>query len=557
MRDFATMRFQRFARPATSTSPVALLCSRVRSVSTATVSPPSSPEPDSPTVSTPTSSSSPGARDGVPPEPRMTTPIVSKYLFVVAGMVFAIVIVGGMTRLTESGLSITEWNVIKGTMLPIRQQDWEEEFEKYKLTPEWQINNQHITLEDFKRIYLWEWSHRILGRVIGLSFVLPIPYFLWKRQLSRTVLLPLFGIATLIGGQGALGWYMVKSGLDAESVQDLGGVPRVSQYRLAAHLGMAFCVYALCLRMGLGVARDWKLVHRAQGLAGWTGVEQTLQGLRNPVVARTRVAVTALSGLVFLTALSGAFVAGLDAGLIYNEWPLMGGSLHTSDRWRNLFENPTTAQFDQRMLAYTTFLSVVTLFAVARRPHVRAHLPPTTFRLIKATVFLTALSGALVAGLDAGLINNEWPLMGGSLHPPWYELNKDFYCRKADKSDRWRNLFENPTTAQFDHRMLAYTTFLSVVSLFAYARRPHVRAHLPPTTFRLIKASLHMSLLQVALGISTLLYLVPVPLAATHQAGSLVLLSLVLATGATIRRPGRVAQEVLKVRRIRNKASQL
>lgn len=184
-------------------------------------------------------------------------------------------------------------------------------------------------------------------------------------------------------------------------------------------------------------------------------------------------------------------------------------------------------------------------------------------------------AGAFVAGLDAGLIYNEWPLMGGKLHPPSYELNKDFYCRKADKSDRWRNLFENPTTVQFDHRMLvrlrslvvprlsadsssqAYTTFFSVVSLFLYARRPHIRSQLPPLTYRLIKGSLHMSVLQLTLGITTLLYLVPTHLAATHQAGSLVLLSFVLAAGASLRRPSKVAREALRIAQLRQKAAQI
>ncbi|GAA6038158.1 hypothetical protein JCM8097_005769 [Rhodosporidiobolus ruineniae] len=422
-------------------------------------------------ASTPTSSSSSSSSDTFPdpPEPVLTTPGVARYLFLIAGLVFAIVVVGGMTRLTESGLSITEWNVIKGVKLPLSRAEWEEEFEKYKLTPEWKINNQHMTVDDFKKIYMWEWSHRILGRIIGLTFLAPIPYFIAKRKLARGAAVALFGIATLIGGQGALGWYMVKSGLDEESVNDLGGVPRVSQYRLAAHLGMAFLVYAACLRMGWGVGRDWKLVKKAQGLSGWKTVEQTLAGLNNPVVGRARVVTTALSGLVFLTALSGAFVAGLDAGLIYN----------------------------------------------------------------------------------------EWPTMGGGFSPGMSELNKDYYCRKADKSDRWRNLTENPTTVQFDHRMLAYTTFISVVSLFFWARRPSVKPHLPPTTYRLIKGSMHMAVLQAALGITTLLYLVPTHLAATHQAGSLVLLSLVLAAGASLRRPGKVAQEVLRLQAMRQKAAQI
>lgn len=173
-------------------------------------------------------------------------------------------------------------------------------------------NNQHITLSDFKRIYLWEWSHRMLGRLIGLTFLLPLPYFVYRRQLSRTALLPLVGIATLIGGQGALGWYMVKSGLDQESVQDLGGVPRVSQYRLAAHLGMAFCVFALCLRMGLGVKRDWQIAQLGKSLSKLPGgVEHSLKTLNGPTAARLRIAVTALSGLVFLTAFSGELHSSL------------------------------------------------------------------------------------------------------------------------------------------------------------------------------------------------------------------------------------------------------
>ncbi|GAA5950643.1 hypothetical protein JCM3765_000562 [Sporobolomyces pararoseus] len=438
------------------------LRSRIRYLSTATITPGStSSHPPSTTESTEDGGSL----------PRLTTPLVSKYLFVVAGMVFCIVIVGGMTRLTESGLSITEWNVISGMKLPLTFSEWEIEFEKYRKTPEWKINNQHITLVDFKRIYLWEWSHRMLGRLIGLTFLLPLPYFVYRKQLSKTALLPLLGIGTLIGGQGALGWYMVKSGLDQESVQDLGGVPRVSQYRLAAHLGMAFTVFALCLRMGLGVKRDWQLVKLGKSLSNTRGgVEESLKLLNGTVAGRTRIAVTLLSGLVFLTAFSGAFVAGLDAGLIYNEWPTMGD------------------------------------------------------------------------GFSPGI----------------GELYKDFYSRKSDQSDKWwRNMFENPTTAQFDHRMLAYTTFLSIVTLFGVTRRPSIRSNLPPLTNRLIKASLHMSLLQVALGISTLLYLVPTHLAATHQAGSLVLLTLVLGVGASLRRPGKVAQEVMRLNKIKAKALKL
>lgn len=169
-------------------------------------------------------------------------------------------------------------------------------------------------------------------------------------------------------------------------------------------------------------------------------------------------------------------------------------------------------------------------------------------------------TGAFVAGLDAGLVYNEFPLMGGRLIPPTSELFDPHYAvNRGDPSLRasktssfalWRNFFENPTTVQFDHRVLATTTFISVVSLFMFVRRPHIKAALPPTTYRLIKGTMHMAFLQVALGISTLVYLVPIHLAATHQAGSLVLLTLALASGASLRRPGKVARELLKRGRV-------
>lgn len=225
-------------------------------------------------------------------------------------MVFTIVVVGGMTRLTESGLSITEWNLVTGVLPPLNAMEWESEFEKYRQTPEWRLSNAHITLQEFKRIYFWEWSHRVLGRVIGLTFLLPLPYFYLRRRLSPRSSLSLLGIGTLIGCQGALGWYMVKSGLDEKSVKDLGGVPRVSQYRLAAHLGMAFAVYSACVRLAWGVGRDWKIVKggndgRGAGLGGWKGVEETLKGLEGKTVGRVRLLVTGLTALIYLTALSG------------------------------------------------------------------------------------------------------------------------------------------------------------------------------------------------------------------------------------------------------------
>lgn len=168
-------------------------------------------------------------------------------------------------------------------------------------------------MSDFKTIYFWEWSHRILGRVIGLSFLAPIPYFLLRRRLSPRATLSLLGIGTLIGCQGAMGWYMVKSGLDEAKVMQLGGVPRVSQYRLAAHLGMAFLVYSGCVRLSLGVARDWKIVNGGAdkfgaGLGGLNSVKETLEKLATRTAGRTRIFVGAMTGLIFLTAISGSLL---------------------------------------------------------------------------------------------------------------------------------------------------------------------------------------------------------------------------------------------------------
>lgn len=232
---------------------------------------------------------------------------MSRYLVVIGGLVFAIVVVGGLTRLTESGLSITEWNLVSGTLPPLTEEAWEAEFAKYRATPEWRLLNQHIDLESFKYIYRWEWGHRFLGRMIGLAFLLPIPYFLLRKRLSRPAKGGLFAIATLIGGQGALGWYMVQSGLDQSQLDLRDGVPRVSQYRLAAHLGMAFAVYAACLRLAGGALRDWKVAKRGLPLGRVAGnLAQSLELLNGRVATRTRMMVTALTGMVFLTAISGA-----------------------------------------------------------------------------------------------------------------------------------------------------------------------------------------------------------------------------------------------------------
>lgn len=261
-------------------------------------------------VRTSSTSSTAGSSSSSSELPRLTTPGVSTHLFVISGLVFAIVVVGGLTRLTESGLSITEWNLVTGTLPPLSQEDWLSEYNKYMVTPEGQLMNKGMTLEEFKRIYSWEWGHRFLGRIIGIAFLAPIPYYLFKRKLSRRSAVMLFTIATLIGGQGALGWYMVKSGLTHEAIQARDGVPRVSQYRLAAHLGMAFLVYALALRHAVGVRRDWNLAKLGKAIGGkGSSAQQSLTLLNTPQANRVRVLVTGLTGLVFLTAISGIYDA--------------------------------------------------------------------------------------------------------------------------------------------------------------------------------------------------------------------------------------------------------
>ncbi|KAH9038037.1 electron transfer protein 1 [Lactarius deliciosus] len=389
--------------------------------------------------------------------PVLSPPAVGNWLLLSSALVIAVIVVGGVTRLTESGLSITEWRPITGVLPPLSRAEWESEFDKYKATPEFRLLNSRMALDDFKSIYYMEWGHRVLGRTVGLAFVLPLAYFAARGRLARTLRTPLLGMAALLGAQGALGWYMVRSGLE-EPVAGGGGadnaVPRVSQYRLAAHLGTALALYAGMFAAALSVTADWRFARdgtwgRLRDGRTWDGV------LRNPLVRRFKTHAAIVTGLVFLTALSGAFVAGLDAGLVYN----------------------------------------------------------------------------------------EFPLMGGRLAPPLDELLSPSYADATDGAKgTWRNLFENPTTVQFDHRVLAMTTYLATALLFASTRRAAVRAVLPPLAVRATAAAFAMANVQAALGISTLLYLVPVSLAATHQAGSVALLSAVLHVLLALRRPGAAAR---------------
>ena len=266
--------------------------------------------------------------------------VVRFWLLAVAALVVLMVTVGGATRLTGSGLSITEWKPIMGAIPPLSEGAWLDAFAKYKTIPQYAEINKGMSLDAFKAIFWWEWGHRFLGRIIGAAFALPLAWFWARGRLRPEMKPPLVGLLVLGGMQGFVGWFMVQSGL-SERVD-------VSQYRLALHLGMAFLVLG-----GL----VWKVLKLGDHEAG--GIR-----LRTITAGEARLA-GVLAVLVFVQVIAGAFVAGLKAGLTYNTWPLMDGRLipnglvAKSPWWTNLFENVTTVQFNHRMLAYVIALALL------------------------------------------------------------------------------------------------------------------------------------------------------------------------------------------------------
>ena len=258
------------------------------------------------------------------------------WLGVVVFVLFALVLVGGATRLTESGLSITQWKPIHGVIPPLSDAEWQEEFDLYKQIPQYEIINSDMTVEGFKTIFWWEWAHRLLARSIGLIFALPLAYFWIRGQIEPRLKLPLVGILALGGFQGFIGWWMVSSGLTERT--------EVSQYRLATHLVIACLIFASCVWIGRGLAPH------ADDAA--------------PTRKSKRMAAIIACMAMFQIYL-GALVAGLDAGLSYNTWPLMDGSFVPGDlfiqqpAWINIFENPKTVQFVHRVGAYVLFAFVI------------------------------------------------------------------------------------------------------------------------------------------------------------------------------------------------------
>ncbi|MEW6313349.1 MAG: COX15/CtaA family protein [Pseudomonadota bacterium] len=332
---------------------------------------------------------------------------VAAWLFVCCAMIFCMVVVGGVTRLTHSGLSIVEWQPLVGAIPPLNEAEWQETFEKYQQTPEYKSVNLWMKLDDFKSIFWVEYAHRLLGRSIGLVFLLPFVYFLMRRRIPPALTPQLVTMFVLGGLQGALGWYMVKSGLVSD--------PRVSQYRLTAHLGTAFLIYSYIFWVALGI---------------WA---------------------------------------------------------------------PRTQQPAPQTTGLRRFAGVVVLL-----------------------IFGMALLGGLVAGLRAGFAYNTFPLMGGRLIPDGL----------LELQPVWKNFFENITTVQFNHRMGAWLLMLVIPAFWLTTQRSSLSA----SARRASHALLAMFAVQIALGIGTLVMVVPVPLAAAHQGGALLLLTMALWVNHELRR---------------------
>ena len=322
---------------------------------------------------------------------------IAIWLLACCAVIFAMIILGGVTRLTGSGLSMVQWEPIMGVLPPMNQAEWEETFHLYQQFPEYQVKNFAMSLDEFKSIFWFEYAHRVLGRSIGVIFLLPFLFFLVRGQIQRSLTPKLITMFVLGGLQGLMGWYMVKSGL----VDD----PHVSQYRLTAHLGLAIVIYAYMFWVALDL-------------------------LYPNIDAKARTANRQLAG-VSLT--------------------------------------------------------------------------------ITVLIFITALSGGLVAGTRAGFAFNTFPLMDGRLIP----------VGLFDQSPAWRNFFENIVTVQFDHRVLAMVLLLIIPVFWGVAKNTQQEGR--------IRTGLHLLLaalaLQLTLGISTLLLVVPVALAAAHQGGAVILLT--------------------------------
>ena len=297
---------------------------------------------------------------------------IGLWLLLCCALVFALVVLGGVTRLTQSGLSIVEWQPATGILPPLSELAWQNEFAKYQVSPEYRLVNEGMSLAEYKTIYWIEYAHRLLARLVGIVFAVPFLYFLLAGRLARPLAQKLAAVLVLGAFQAALGWYMVQSGLVDR--------PEVSQYRLTAHLGLAVAIYGAMLWLALGLVR--RMGDRP--------------ALASPF---DRKITAAFAALVFLVILSGGFVAGLDAGFGYNTFPLMDGQLvpaglfGSAPWWINPFEDPLTVQFDHRALAILTALAGIVLWL-----RLRSETAPAATRLWSHVV-LAALAVQIVLGI--------------------------------------------------------------------------------------------------------------------------------------------------------------
>ncbi|MEM8539264.1 MAG: heme A synthase, partial [Pseudomonadota bacterium] len=283
---------------------------------------------------------------------------IRAWLLSLFGLVLIMIIVGGLTRLTDSGLSITEWAPVTGALPPMSAEAWQSEFDKYRAIPEYQLQNKGMSMAEFKVIYWWEWGHRQLGRFIGLVWAGGFLYFLAARKIPTGWTPRLLLLGGLGGLQGFIGWWMVSSGLEE-------GMLDVASYRLATHLGLAFIIFGF-------IAWYAYALSRTQG--------DLLQARRNGEAGLMRLG-TVLIGLAFLQIILGALVAGIDAGQAYTDWPMMDGGFlppymfSMTPLWRNFFEDPGLVQFMHRMAGYTLFAFTVFVWYRSRRSanaHTRA-----------------------------------------------------------------------------------------------------------------------------------------------------------------------------------------
>ncbi|MDO5529390.1 MAG: COX15/CtaA family protein [Paracoccus sp. (in: a-proteobacteria)] len=295
----------------------------------------------------------PAATGAIDARPRGARGAIRAWLVVLFVMLVAMIALGGATRLTGSGLSITEWRPVTGTLPPLSAEAWQREFDLYRQIPQYELVNRGMSMAEFRTIYYWEWAHRLLGRAIGLVWALGLAWFAFRRQIPPGWTPRLLGIGLLGGLQGAIGWWMVSSGLGGEAV-------RVASTRLAIHLGLAFAILGLIAWYVMQLSRS----------------EAELMRARRAGEAKLFSMSTGLMHFAFLQILIGALVAGIDAGRTYTGWPRMGGEWIPSAiwmaelGWRNVIENPALVQFTHRMAGYLLAIFAVIVWLRARRsPH--------------------------------------------------------------------------------------------------------------------------------------------------------------------------------------------